>query len=379
MASFMTGVAGLHQPLSFENLEILEAWLPLREPFSSALGDREFRQALLFRWTDREGHWGIGECSSRPDPYYNGEFTSGIVELLRHYIVPSLSDVQELADLRNRLQRLRAWRFTRGAILDAAIDLLERRGYRHPLSESGVALDRVPVGISIGLSPSLDIGIERARSAIAKGYRRLKFKVAPGDQQQIVLETVSAIPETPILIDANGSLDATHIPWLASLPGHVTIEQPFDPSRMDLLSVLRSKAPRIRVCLDESIEHLGDLWSALSLGVTDEVNLKPGRVGGVFEALAIRDACLSAGIAVWVGGMFETGVGRALNLRFAARIQGAVAHDLSPSSRYFEHDIVTEPARMDPTGHVTVTDNPVEIDSVALATVLKRRLRFHRA
>ena len=52
------------------------------------------------------------------------------------------------------------------------------------------------------------------------------------------------------------------------------------------------------------------------------------------------------GLDVWLGGMFESGVGRALNLQFASQAPFHFPGDLSASDRYFYDDIVTEPAKI---------------------------------
>jgi hypothetical protein len=59
-------------------------------------------------------------------------------------------------------------------------------------------------------------------------------------------------------------------------------------------------------------------------------NLKPARMGGVLEALATAGACAACGIGVYVGGMFELGVGRAQLRELAAILCPDAPNDLAP-------------------------------------------------
>ena len=128
------------------------------------------------------------------------------------------------------------------------------------------------------------------------------------------------------------------------------------------------------MCLDESVESLGNLVSAHALGALDVLNLKPGRVGGMFASIHILEFCLEHQLPVWIGGMFETGIGRAANLRYAARLTADLAHDLSPSGRYFATDLVTEPIEMDPNGYVPVKEgHPVILDESVIEKLTVRK------
>ena len=145
------------------------------------------------------------------------------------------------------------------------------------------------------------------------------------------------------------------------------LEQPFPAGRFDLCRELRGLEPALRICLDESITCLGMLRAARELGAMDEVNIKPGRVGGQFETLRLLAECREHKTPAWVGGMFETGIGRLACLRVAARLPDARAHDLSPSNRYFLEDVVEKPFTMDEEGRIEIgKGRPVELDEAAI-------------
>lgn len=355
--------------LDLRRIELQRVDVPMVEAFRSAVGERTVRRALYVRLECEDGSWGIGECSARPDPYFNGEFVAGSGQVLREFVIPRLGSPTSLAELQHTAEKVRNWPFTLSALIEAAVDCLRRRGLPDPLDTfPGPASARVPVGISLGLFSSPDEGVERVARAVDEGYRRIKLKVAPTVDLEILRAIRAAFPAAPLAFDANGSLgegDLGLIEALADLEP-LFLEQPFAPPRLDLSAALRKQRPDLRVCLDEGVANFGQLAAAQGLGALDELNLKPGRVGGPLRAAEMLRWCRAEGIPVWVGGMFETGVGRLANLRTAARTSGS-GHDLSPSRRYFERDVVSEPLDMDTDGTIHLDDDsPVALDSAAL-------------
>ena len=86
------------------------------------------------------------------------------------------------------------------------------------------------------------------------------------------------------------------------------------------------------------------------------------------------------GAPVWCGGMLETGIGRAANAALAALPGFTLPGDISASARFYERDIVTEPAVLEG-GHVRVPTGPglgVEIDEAALEAFTVQRERLTR-
>ncbi len=358
----------LDHEIGLERLELLELAVPQLESFRTAIGVRNERRALFVLWFEPGGAtaetWGIGECSCRPDPYFNGEFLDGARSVIERFIFPALPRRGTMRDLVEVLGRMRGWHFTAAAVLDAASDLLRRRGVEDPIdSWPHARAERVPVGISLGIFASAGEAVERVGREAAAGYRRIKLKISPRVDREILEQVRAAFPELHLGFDANGSFGEDGLDLLASLADlePAAIEQPFAPGRLDLCSELKRRRPDLRVCLDESLTGVGLLAAAHQLNALDEVNLKPGRVGGVLRSLEILDYCRDHRLPAWVGGMFETGVGRAQNLRLASCLPGAEAHDLSPSRRYFTVDVLRRPIEME-AGHVAVPAAPVELD-----------------
>ena len=360
----------LAQELTLDRLEILEVVVPQVESFRSAVGVRNERRALFVRWYDLDGAWGVGECSCRPDPFFSGEFVDGARKVLEDHLGRLLPHRGTMAEVVAATDRIRGWPFTVAAVLEAASDLLRRRGEADLLDAwDGPRLSAVPVGISLGLFPTAEEAVARVGRAVDDGYHRIKLKISPQMDLEPLRAIRDAFPKIHLGFDANGTGRTRDVPFFVGLAElePATLEQPFAPDRLDLCVALKEQASDLCLCLDESVASFGDLVVAHRLGALDELNVKPGRVGGPLVTARILAYCREQGLPAWVGGMFETSVGRMANLRVASRLPEAKAHDLSPSSRYFTTDVVDPPVTMDSDGTVPMgTEQPAPLDESAL-------------
>ena len=182
---------------------------------------------------------------------------------------------------------------------------------------------------------------------MSEEYRRLKFKVSPDIDPKNFEFLSNSSPKIKISFDGNGSFGYNNIETLKPLSQFDSaLEQPFPPDRIDLVKIAKKQIDDLKICYDEEVESLGDLMKLKELGLIDELNLKPGRVGGMVKSMEIADYCFTHNIPCWVGGMFETGIGRSSNIRFATYLSQDAIHDLSPSNQYFSEDIVNPPLSM---------------------------------
>ncbi|MEX2659275.1 MAG: enolase C-terminal domain-like protein, partial [Acidimicrobiales bacterium] len=212
-------------------------------------------------------------------------------------------------------------------------------------------------GVAVGIADTVDALVAEVADHVEAGYQRVKLKVRPGWDLEPVAAVRSAWPALAVGVDANGSYDLDDLGGpLAALDrlGLVEIEQPLPAA--DLLGSASVRAALdAPVCLDESIGSALELEVALALGACDHVNLKPARVGGIAAALAVHDLALDRGVPLWVGGMLETGVGKAVAVAFAALPGAVLSGDLPASARWFERDL-TEPWVVDPDGTMAVRE-----------------------
>lgn len=341
----------LEQTISLRNIVLRQINLPQIMQFSSGIGERKSREALIVEWTDQSGRVGYGECACRPDPYYSAEFLAGAVDMIQRFVLPLLKPTQTYAEVLQILRRIRGWNFTKGAIEAAVFQLArEQCNFKMDSAIDAQPINEVPVGISLGIYKDKMECYDVVQKAIEDGFQRLKFKISP------TVDTAVFDYINPLLFDnkvhtgfdANGSF---YIPNLETLGYFVNtyktiIEQPLPPSRFDVFLAAKAQFPALKICADEEVKHLGDLIKLHQLKAIDQLNLKIGRVGGITASIEIMNYCREHNISCWIGGMFETGIGRLVNLEFASFLPEAKAHDLSPSARYFQEDVIVPEVTM---------------------------------
>ena len=338
--------------ISLKRIELFLIDLPQKSTFKSGIGVRKSKKTILVKWTDAEGRIGYGECSCRPDPYYSSEFIKASLLLIQKFIIPRLRPSQTYSEVLGILNGIRGWNFTKAAVESAMYQILKQQSEDKHLSQHLISdmNPSVPVGISLGIYDDRAEMIDVVNKSIEEGYKRLKFKISPEVNPTNFEAVYTLLSDNNVVLsfDANGSFRAGDLDKLSSyshLDAH--IEQPTPPDRFDLLMEARRRIPELKICFDEEVESIGDVVKLHKLGLLDELNLKIGRVGGISNSIEILNYCHENEIPCWMGGMFETGVGRLQNLELAAYLTNAKANDLSPSSRYFVEDIISPAIEMD--------------------------------
>jgi O-succinylbenzoate synthase len=250
---------------------------------------------------------------------------------------------------------------------------------QRPLSAVlGGVRDRVPTGISLGIQTAPSLLAERATAAVAAGYRKIKVKIEPGRDIEFVRAVRAAVGgDIGVMADANSAYTLDAAEHLAQLDAFnlIMLEQPLGDDDLVRHAALQRRM-MTPICLDESITGVERVEDMITLGSGRIVNIKPGRVGGLAESMAIHDVCQSAGIPVWCGGMLESGIGRAYNVALASLPNFSLPGDLSPSARYWSRDIVTPEWTMDADGMVPVPTHPgigITVDTEMIESITVRR------
>jgi o-succinylbenzoate synthase len=368
-----------HEPVRsvrIDAIELREVALPLVRPFRTSFGEETTKDAILVR-VEADGHEGWGECVASPQPRYSEEWNDGAWAILRDHLGPALVDldVGDPRDVGAALRFVRGHRMSKAALEAAVIDAWLRADGRSLADFLGAARERIPCGVSVGIAPSADAMVEEIREYLAAGYRRVKLKIEPGRDVDVVRHVRDAVgPDVRLSVDANAAYTLDDVDVLRALDAFdlVMIEQPLDHE--DLADHARlAREIRTPICLDESIRSTHDAIVAIEMGACGVINIKQGRVGGIVEARRVHDAARERGIPVWIGGMLETGVGRAINVALAAMPGVTMPGDTSASARYFAEDL-TQPFVVDPDGTMAVpsgagigvTPNPERLDAVTV-------------
>ena len=342
-----------------ERIVLREIRLPLREPFRISSGVCTERRIALLELTDAAGVTGWSECVAGEMPNYSAETIDTAWLAIREWLAPRVlgARLDEPAAVHERLDRdIAGHNMAKAAVEMGCWEVAARLQETSLARMLGGTRDRVATGISIGIQASPDALVERARRAVADGYRKIKVKIHPGADVEYVHAVRDALGDgISLMADANSAYrlsDADHLARLDAF-GLTMIEQPLGRDDLVRHAALQKRLVT-PICLDESITDAERCEDMIALGSGRIVNIKPGRVGGFMQAKRIHDLCQRHGFPVWCGGMLESGIGRAHNIALASLPNFSLPGDLSPSRRYWERDIVTPEWDMDREGMVAV-------------------------
>ncbi|MHC9045185.1 o-succinylbenzoate synthase [Microbacterium saperdae] len=352
--------------MHIDRVELITVRMPLVHPFTTSFSTQTERRPLLVRITaSRDGRTvtGWGECVALFDPSYSPEYLDGAREMLRRFLVPSLLEWQDAGrtvtaeTVAAATAHVVGHRMAKAALEMAVLDAGLRLDDRRFADYLGVTRAVVPSGVSVGIESSIPDLLAQVGGFLDEGYARIKLKIQPGWDIEPVRAVREKFGDVPLQVDANTAYRLSDAPLLRRLDPFdlLLIEQPLaeDDLRQHALLAQQIATP---VCLDESIVSVEAAADAIAMGAASVINIKPGRVGGYLAARRIHDLAEANGIAVWCGGMLETGIGRAANIALAGLPGFTLPGDVSGSNRFYAQD-VTEPVVMKD-GVVAIPDGP---------------------
>lgn len=346
--------------MNIDRVELFHLELPLVHFFETSFGRETHIETLIVK-VQADGLTGYGECAASSAPTYSYETIGTTWHINRDWLLPTLlkADVQHPSDL------VRLYKFCRGhgmaktgteqALWDIAS---QKRGL--PLARLlGGTVDEIPTGISLGIEDTVGDLIARVEESLAKKYRRIKLKIKPGWDVDVIREVRKRFPKILLMGDANSAYslkDTDHLKRLDEFD-LLMIEQPLAYDDYVDHRHLQEKL-KTPVCLDECIKSPDDARRAIELKAGKIINLKQARVGGTTEAIRVHDLCRDAGWPVWCGGLLETGVGRAHNIALSTLPNFTLPGDVSASERYYREDIIDPPVTVTDRGTIEVPKTP---------------------
>jgi O-succinylbenzoate synthase len=332
--------------------------MPMKETFKTAVSVDVVRETIIVEAWEKSGEIGWWEIVADVAPWYSCETVGTAWHIVKDFIAPLLKGKEVgPTTFSGVVGGIRGHRMAKAGVEFALWDLegkLEGKTLRELV---GGVREKVEVGLSVGVIGDEELLLETVRKGLEAGYRRIKLKVKPGWEIRPVKRVREEFGSIPLQVDANGSFNFTdeHISILKKLDSYnlLMVEQPLHHEDLLQHSKLQ-KILRTPICLDESIRSLMDAETAHELGSCKVINIKPGRVGGLLETLKIHDYALKSGISVWIGGMLESGVGRAFAIAAATLPGVKYPNDISPSDRFWVKDIVEPPWSMRNDGTIEV-------------------------
>jgi len=368
--------------MRIEAITLRELRMPLKYFFETSFGRAESRRILLVT-THCEGIEGWAECVASDSPFFSYEWIETAWVTIRDFLAPALlgTNPKYASDSAALMSRVRGHNMAKAALENAVWDA-EAKQKQQPLWKLlGGTLREINCGVSIGIQNSHEQLLEKIATELAAGYQRIKVKVKPGWDVEVLAKIRQRWPDILLSCDANSAYttgDSDHLRKFDEFK-LLMIEQPLWDDDILQHSKLQREL-KTSICLDESIRQRRDAQAAIELGACRIVNIKVGRLGGFSEAVAVHNLCQGHGIPVWCGGMLETGIGRAHNIALSTLPNFQLPGDVSASKRYWAEDIVDPEIEVTPRGTISVSDAPgtgyqIKPDLIEKLTVRSETIR----
>ncbi len=342
-------------------VERLDAYLiemELVSAFEISSGVTKRRQAVIVRVEDG-GEVGWGEAPADSKPIYSYETAETAFYVIREFLAEQALQSEGPEDFLSRVGFVRGHQIAKAGVEMALWDLKAKKEGKPLWRMLGGVRDEIESGVSVGIQHTVRDLLKVVESYLERGYRRVKLKIKPGWDVNVVKAVREAHPDLPLQVDANAAYRLNDWYHLRKLDPYdlLMLEQPLDHDDLVDHSEL-ARLLRTPICLDESIKKPGDAYKAFRLRSCSIINIKPARVGGLVNTRRIHDFCDSVGMPVWIGGMLETGIGRGHQVAAATLPNVRFPNDISASDRYYEEDVVEPPWELTPRGTIRAPERP---------------------
>uniref|UniRef100_UPI00406C15EC o-succinylbenzoate synthase n=1 Tax=Psychrobacillus sp. FSL H8-0483 TaxID=2921389 RepID=UPI00406C15EC len=349
-----------NQKIDIEKIILRKLKVRMKNPFKTSFGSQQDRQLYIVEVIDSKQRSGWGETVAGTFPWYSEETVETNRHIIEEVLIPLLrqAPISHPDELMERFSKVKGNNMAKAALEGAIWDLYARQNHMTLVEAIGGTKEKIEVGVSIGLQESEEKLLELVGTYIKLGYKRVKLKIEPGNDLEVVKSVRKAYPDINLMVDANSAYtleDAEHLAKLDEF-NLMMIEQPLAHNDIIDHSELQARI-KTPICLDESLHSLEDVKKAIKLKSCKIVNLKIGRVGGISESKKIHDYCLENGISLWCGGMLELGIGRAHNIAITSLAGFDLPGDTSASSNYWDEDIISPEVTVEnglisiPSGH----------------------------
>lgn len=367
--------------MKIERITLHHISMPLVAPFQTSRWVERDRECVLVE-VQSEGLRGWGECVATQSVTYSYETVKTNWLILEDFLIPAIlsKDLPDISAYRGAITHVTGHPMAKAGLEMALWDLFAQAAGVSLSRFFGGEGERVAVGVSVGIQPTTATLLETVEGYLAQGYRRLKLKIMPGRDVVDTAAVRRAYPDLLLQVDANSAYRLADVDVLKALDdlNLLLIEQPLGHD--DILDHAKLQAQlRTPLCLDESITSVDHARWALEVDACRIINIKPGRVSGMFEGKLIHDYCYERGVPVWMGGMLETGIGRAANIALATLPGFTLPGDISASARYYQQDLITEPFTLNSDSTLSVPTGPglgVTVDHSRLHQVTLRSQTF---
>lgn len=367
--------------MQIEHISLYHIKMELVSPFRTSMGVEYDEEHIIYK-VESEGITGWGESVAEATPFYSYETVTTAWHILKDFLIPDIigKNLQNISDAIAIWEKVRGHRMAKAGLEAALWDLFAKSKNLSLSKYLGGTREKIDVGVSIGIQSDENELINKVENYLGEGYKRIKIKIAPGEDIQYIKSLRREFPDILLQVDANSAYKLSDSNLFKEMDnyGLLLIEQPLAYDDIYEHSKLQ-KEIKTPICLDESIHSLADTKAAIELNSCKIINIKPGRVGGFIESKLIHDYCMSKNIPVWHGGMLESGIGRAGNVALASLQNFTLPGDISASKRYYKNDIIEPEFIINSDGTMDVPKMPgigVNINQKMLDSVTVRKELF---
>lgn len=343
-----------------EEIELFRVAMPMKEPWRTAFSEEVAIDAVFVRMRG-EGMDGWGETAPYRLPQFSPEWAPGAFALLRDAMAPRIVGQQIASglDLKSCLRDFKGNQFAKAGLDNAWWDLQAKLQGLPLWKLIGGTGPQLTVGADIAVMDRIDDLLEAVRLSQAQGFRRVKLKFRRGWGVEMVARVREANPDAVIHVDCNSGFTLEDAPMFRELDrfGLAMIEQPLAYDDLIDHAALQSEL-KTPICLDESITSVERARKAIDIGACGWINLKPGRVGGLTEAILIHDLCAQRQVPCWVGGMLESSVGQGPAMALSTLANIKYPCDIFPSSRLYDEDVSEPRIELSGASQITAPDTP---------------------
>ena len=347
--------------MQIKSIELIEIKLPLVHFFETSFGRTYERRIILTRVADEDGREGWGECTVGELPSCSEEWTDAAWVTLEKILAPMVlgKDVETASQIWGLMKKVRGNRMAKAALETAVWDLEAKKSGVPLWKHLGGVQNEIECGVSIGIQDSVEQLFEKIQTELDAGYRRIKIKIKPGWDLDVIKRVREKFGNIRLMGDANSAYSLDDVELFQKMDSFhlMMFEQPLAHDDMYDHARLQKKI-ETPICLDESIHSLPDARKAIKLGACRIINIKLGRVGGHKQAKRLSKYCHSRGVPVWCGGMLETGIGRAHNIAMSTLEGFTLPGDVSASKRYWHEDIIEPAVEVTTRGTIIAPEGP---------------------
>ncbi|KPP84067.1 MAG: muconate cycloisomerase [Rhodobacteraceae bacterium HLUCCA08] len=338
--------------MKLADLTLDDRFIPFRESYGISSAAFTGETFLVARLTCEDGSTGLADSVNAVP--FGPESPATMREVLVSHLMPAIRglDPRDTALIAARMEAAIPGHPMAKAVIDIACHDLAARAAGLPLWRhlGGAHRTEVSFAGSVGISTTERMEAEAA-DFVARGARTVKVKI--GTDPTTDLDRVRAIraaigPGINLRLDANqGCRLADWLPTCRKMEAcdPEFLEQPLPV--WDIAGTARLvEALDTPILIDEGIYTAHDLMALIRAGAVGAVNIKLLKTGltGARDLAAIARA---ADLPIVVGSMFETGIGTAASLHFAATLPGPLActeigfptkltEDVLPASPYLD-------------------------------------------